>query len=468
MPDLWQLDLSGLSTGVAERSFSPTEIVGSFLERIGHHNDALNAYITVTAMDALAQAHLAEQEIDRELRPTALYGLPIGHKDVFKTKDIKTTAGSKVFAEWKPNENAAVVSRLETAGMICLGKLNTHEFAYGPTNENSVAGPTHNPWDLARTTGGSSGGSAAAVAGGLAPAATGSDSGGSVRIPAACCGVTGLKPTYGRVSRANMVPFSWSVDHPGVITRSVKDAALLLETIAGCDEDDASSADLTVPKYSRELVSRVKGVKIGLPRRMFFDQAQCSVVDVVEAALLKFVDLGAELVDIDIPGVEHCATASLPINLAEATAYHGDMIEEKRHLYSEKVHCYLELGNRVLAKDYLLAQRYRTYLGQCMSEVLSNVDVLMTPTIPLVAPLLGVEDYSNNGLKEPVWGALLRNTEPFNLTGLPAVAIPCGLVDGLPVSLQIIGRAFDEQSILNLGFSFQENTDWHVRWPMYK
>lgn len=465
MSALWQLDLAGLARLLHARQASPREILQAFLARIEALDDGLNAFVTVTAERAEAEALAAERELAAGRKRGPLHGLPIGHKDLFQTAGVRTTGGSRLLADWVPEEDATVVAKLKSAGMVSLGKLNTHEFAYGPTNEISASGPTRNPWDRSRITGGSSGGSAAAVAGGLLPAASGSDTGGSVRMPAACCGLTGLKPTYGRVSRAGILPLCWSMDHAGPLTRSALDAAMILGAIAGHDPRDAASAERPVPDYVRGLTGSIQGLKIGLPRRLFYDQAQAPVVDLVEEALRELERLGASLVEVEIPLIEHSQKAALPIYLAEATAYHDDSLDDRAHLYSEQVRGFLELGDQLLAKDYLHAQRFRTLLSRHMAEVLSEVDVLATPGIALTASPIGAEAVEIRGASEPVWAALLRNTEPFDMTGLPALVVPCGFAEGLPVSLQIAGRAFDELGVLNVGHAYQGATDWHRRRP---
>lgn len=465
MSDITEMDLAALSRAVGQRKLSPVEITKAFLAVIESDNAGLNAFVTVTAEAALEQARAAEQEIMAGRIRGPLNGLPIAHKDLYATAGLRTTGGSKVLDDWVPDEDATVVRLLADAGMVMLGKLNTHEFAYGPTGEHSSFGPSRNPWDRSRISGGSSGGSAAAVAGGLLPVASGSDTGGSIRMPAACCGITGLKPTYGRVSRAGILPLCWTMDHAGPLCRTAEDAALILDAIAGPDPRDAASADRPVPAYHAGLTDSLEGVRIGLPRAVFYERAQEAVVAVVEQALLVLKELGAELVEVEIPSIAHSQAAALAIYLAEATAYHDDTLVQSADLYTEQVRTFLELGDQLLAKDYLHAQRYRTLLGQEMAAVLSEVDLLATPGIAMTATPIGEELVSIRGQEEGVFGAILRNTEPFDMTGLPALVVPCGFAEGLPVSLQFAGRAFDELGVLNAGHAFQRATDWHQRRP---
>lgn len=466
MSGLTELDLVGLAGAIERKEASPLEIVEAFLARIEREDARLNAFVTVTAEAAREAAAAATAEIAAGRRRGPLHGLPIGHKDLYATKGVRTTGGSRVLAEHVPEADATVVARLAEAGMIGLGKLNTHEFAYGPTGEISFGGPTRNPWDPTRITGGSSGGSGAAVAGGLLPVATGSDTGGSIRMPAACCGLTGLKPTYGRVSRAGILPLCWSADHAGPLARSAKDAALILQAIAGADPRDAASSERPVPDYLAALEGDLSGLVIGLPRRPFFERAQEQVVAVVEPALALLAELGAELREVDIPMVEHSGPAMMAIYLAEATAYHDDTLDERAHLYSEQVRVFLEMGDQILAKDYLHAQRFRSLLGRGVADLMEEVDLLATPGIAMTATPIGQTEIEIRGRAEPVFSAILRNTEPFDFTGQPALVVPCGFAaDGLPVSLQLVGRPFDEATVLKAGHCYQQATDWHRRRP---
>lgn len=466
MLELTHLDVVELSTLIAAREVSPVDVTEAFLARTAALNGSLNAFVTLTPDAALTAARTAEAEIVAGRRRGPLHGIPIGHKDLYATAGVRTTGGSRVLAEHVPSDDATVVTRLAEAGMITLGKLNTHEFAFGPTGEHSMFGPSRNPWNTARITGGSSGGSGAAVAAGLVPIATGSDTGGSIRMPAACCGLTGLKPTYGRVSRAGILPLCWTMDHAGPLARSAMDAALFLQAVAGHDPRDKASADRPVPDYAAALSGEIRGLRIGVPHRYFFDGTQAQVVALVEAALGEIEALGATLVEVDIAHIEHAKAAAMTIYLAEATAYHDDTLDDRAGLYTEQVRINLELGDQILAKDYIHAQRYRTLLGQAMAAVMTEVDVLATPGIAMTATPIGADRVDINGSAEPVFGTILRNTEPFDLTGQPAVVVPCGFAaDGLPASLQLAGRAFDEATILNVAHAYQQATDWHRRRP---
>lgn len=466
MSELAALAVSELAELIRSRQVSPVDITQACLDRIAADNERYNAFVTVDEAGALAAAKTAEAEIARGDYRGPLHGVPVAHKDLYATAGLRTTGGSRVLAEHVPNRDATVVARLKQAGMVTLGKTNTHEFAYGPTNEVSLFGAVRNPWNSARISGGSSGGSGAAVAAGLVPIASGSDTGGSIRIPSSCCGLTGLKPTYGRVSRAGILPLCWTMDHAGPLAHCALDAALFLHAVAGADRRDEASSPAPVPDYPALLDGRIAGLRIGIPREVFFDRADETVVRCVDEALAVCEQLGAVLVPVEIAHIEQAAAAAMVMYLAEATAYHDDTLNERAGEYSEQVRTFLELGDQILAKDYLHAQRYRTLLGQTLVGIFAHVDVLATPATPITATPIGCESTAVNGVEDGVFGALLRNTEPFNLTGLPAVVAPCGFdADGMPVSLQIAGPAFAEARVLNVVHAYQQATQWHAQRP---
>ena len=466
MTELASMAVSELASLIESRRASPVEITQACLDRIAALNDRFNAFVTLDEAGALAAAKAAEAEIVRGDYRGPLHGVPVAHKDLYATAGLRTTGGSRVLADNIPEHDATVVARLKQAGMVTLGKTNTHEFAYGPTNEVSLFGAVHNPWNTERISGGSSGGSAAAVAAGLVPIASGSDTGGSIRIPSSCCGLTGLKPTYGRVSRAGILPLCWSMDHAGPLANSALDAALFLRAVAGSDPRDDASSRAPVPDYAALLDGRIEGLRIGVPRKLFFDRADNAVAGSVDDALAVCVELGAVLVPVDIPHIEQAAAAAMVMYLAEATAYHDDTLDERADHYSEQVRTFLELGDQILAKDYLHAQRYRTLLGRTLVRIFEHVDVLAVPATPVTATPIGCESVAINGVDDGVFGALLRNTEPFNLSGLPAVVAPCGFDgQGMPISLQIVGPAFEEGRILNVIHAYQSATQWHARRP---
>jgi len=466
MSDITELSIAQLAEAYRGKTLSPVEAAEAYLARISAHNDKVNAFVTLSADEALAEAKAAEAEIAAGNWRGPLHGIPIGHKDLYQTAGVRSTAGSRVLENHVPDTDATAVARLKAAGAVMLGKLNTHEYAYGPTNDSSMFGPCRNPWDTERFSGGSSGGSGAAVALRLCAGATGSDTGGSIRMPSACCGITGLKPTYGRSSRAGIYPLCWTMDHAGPMTRSAEDAALMYQPMPGPDGRDASVPDRAVPDYAAALTGDIKGLRIGVPKHYFFDRAIPEIADAAEAAIAVLAGLGAEVREVDIAHIDHAAAAAMVIYLSEGTAYHDDHIATIGELYTDQVRLFLEVGNYVLAKDYLHAQRYRTLLGHAMADVLAEVDVLAMPSLPITAQPLGQEMIEIRGQAESVFGAILRNTEPFDLTGLPALVVPCGLAsDGMPVSLQIAGRPFDEAGVLKVGHAFQQASDWHLQRP---
>ena len=466
MSDITELSIAELAQGYRNKSFSPVDAARAYFARIAQHNDKVNAFVTLCEEDALAEAKQAETEIAAGQWRGPMHGIPIGHKDLYQTAGVRSTAGSRVLENHVPDSDATGVARLKQAGAVMLGKLNTHEFAYGPTNDSSMFGPCRNPWDNARFSGGSSGGSGAAVALRLCAGATGSDTGGSLRMPSACCGITGLKPTYGRTSRAGIYPLCWTMDHSGPMTRSAEDAALMFQPMPGPDGRDAAVANRAVPDYAAALDGDIKGLRIGVPTHYFFDRAIPEIAEAAQNAIAVLEGLGAEVREVDIAYIDHAAAAALVLYLSEGTAYHDDHIATIGELYTDQVRLFLEIGNYVLAKDYLHAQRYRTLLGHAMADVLAEVDVLAMPSLPITAQPLGQEEIDIRGETDSVFGAILRNTEPFDLTGLPALVVPCGIAsDGMPMSLQIAGRPFDEAGLFKIGHAFQQASDWHTRRP---
>ncbi len=466
MSEITELSIAQQAAAIKARKISPVELAKAYLARIDAYNDKVNAFVTPTPEIALKEAKASEAAIMRGRWQGPLHGIPIGHKDLYSTKGVRTTAGSRLLKRHVPKEDATVVARYKAAGTVLLGKLNTHEFAYGPTNAESCFGPSRNPWDLSRFTGGSSGGSGAAVALDLCAGATGSDTGGSIRIPSSACGITGIKPTYGRASRAGIFPLCWSMDHPGPMAHSVEDCAILLQPIVGQDPRDPTTVDRPIADYRAALRGSIKGLRIGLPKHYFYSRA----LPAVEKAVLKAVDvlksLGASVRVVNIPHIDHAAAAAVTMYLCEASAYHDDVIGTKGDAFTEQVRLFVELGNYVPAKDYLHAQRFRTLLGREIAEVMETVDVLALPTLPITALKLGQETIDIRGKQDGVFGSLIRNTEPFNLTGLPVVSVPCGFDgDGMPIGLSIAGRPFDEARILRVGHAYQRVTDWHRRRP---
>jgi aspartyl-tRNA(Asn)/glutamyl-tRNA(Gln) amidotransferase subunit A len=457
-PPQWTLQQA--SEQIRAKKISPVELTRTCLDRIQLLNPRLNAFITVMADQALAQARTLEAELHAGNWRGPLHGIPIGLKDLFDTAGVKTTCASAVFADRIPAEDAEVVVRLKRAGAVLIGKQNMHEFAYGSTSVPSHFGPVHNPWNVGRIAGGSSGGSAAAVAAGLCFAALGSDTGGSIRQPAAYCGITGLKPTYGRVSTRGAVPLSWSLDHAGPLCQTAGDAALLLEAIAGYDPLEPNSVDYPVERYSLAMRAKTSALKIGVVRRPFFEQLDPEIEAAVDTALKAIAKLTAGVSDAQLPTYQ-----TLPIVGAEAYAFHLPYFTQTPELYQPMTRQRIAGGASVTAAAYIEARRELDRLRRSVGSVFSSVDLLITPTSPLRQ--MTIEEGAIPDVPPPGGVALsLRNTQPFDVFGLPAISIPCGFTrDGLPIGLQITGPRFGESPVLALAHAYQQVTDWHARRP---
>ena len=472
-----------LARGIRGGEYSSVEVTRHFLERIARGNERLNAFITVTADRALEDARRADAQVARgEGGP--LTGVPLAHKDIFCTAGILTTCGSKMLGGFVAPYDATVVARLAEAGIVMLGKTNMDEFAMGSSNETSYYGPVRNPWDEARVPGGSSGGSAAAVAARLAPLATGTDTGGSVRQPAALTGLTGLKPTYGRVSRYGMIAFASSLDQGGVLAQSAEDAALVLGAMAGFDPRDSTSVDAPVPDYAEQLGKPVKGLRIGIIREFFGEGLDAGTGQAVEAALEAYRALGAELVEVSLPALPLSVPTYYVVAPAECSSNlsrydgvrFGYRCERPRDLldlytrsrgegFGAEVKRRIMTGTYVLSAGYydayyLKAQKVRSLINADFKRAFQEVDVLMGPTAPTPAFPIGAK------VNDPI--TMYLNdiyTIGANMAGLPALSAPCGLVEGLPVGLQIIGPHFAEPRVLAAAHAYQRETDWHRRVP---
>jgi aspartyl-tRNA(Asn)/glutamyl-tRNA(Gln) amidotransferase subunit A len=462
------LDLHGLTIARAARALrarelSPLELTDAYLRRIERLNPKLNAYITVCAERARDDARRATDELTAGKTRGPLHGIPIALKDLFETAGIRTTAGAKIHADHVPARDCPVAARLRDAGTILLGKLNTHEYAYGVTTNNPHFGPTRNPWNPEHIPGGSSGGSGAAIAAGLATATTGTDTGGSIRMPASVCGVVGLKPTYGRVSKAGVLPLSYLFDHAGPITRTVEDAALVLNAIAGYDPADATSVRVPVPDFTSELGAGLRGLRVGVARDYFFDELDPEVEAAVEQAIAEMGRLGADVRDVDVHGVEAGLGALFGIVLAEAQEIHATSLRTRRADFGADVLALL-CSPAPDAQTLMSGLRARDALAVAMRTALESVDVLVTPSTPIVAARIGQETIRLGRTEQPVLNAMIRCTAPFNATGLPALSLPCGFTRaGLPVGLQLAGRPFDEVTVLRAGHAYEQATGWHER-----
>jgi aspartyl-tRNA(Asn)/glutamyl-tRNA(Gln) amidotransferase subunit A len=459
--DLTALSLSDASDLLQARRISPVELTTACLSRIERLNPALNAFITVTGEQALTDARTAESDIARGRRRGPLHGIPIALKDLFDTAGVRTTAGSAVFTDRVPGEDAEVVRRLKAAGAIVLGKLNMHEFAYGDTSAQTHFGPVRNPWDRTRVPGGSSGGSAAAVAARLCYGALGSDTGGSIRQPAAYCAIVGLKPTYGLVSTRGVVPLSWSLDHVGPMCRTVANAATLLQPLAGYDAGDTNSIDAAIPDYRRGLRQKVSALRIGIPRAVFYDVLDPDIDAAVREALRVIAKLTASTHDVELP-----AYRTLPVAGAEAYAFHAPYFTKTPQLYQSGTRQRLEGGAMVSASAYIDGRRELERLRRAVMTVFRDVDLLVTPTTPILPQT--VDEAVNNPSIPPAGGVALslRNTQPFDIYGLPSISIPCGFSrSGLPIGLEISGPRLGESQVLALAYAYEQATDWHRRTP---
>ena len=442
------------------KDISPVELTRAHLERIQQLDQHLNAFITITPEVALQQARQAEDEIRQGSYKGALHGIPLGLKDLFETQGIRTTAGSTFFAEYIPDADAAVVQKLKEAGAILLGKLNMHEIALGVTNENPHYGDCCNPWDLQCITGGSSGGNAAALAAGLCMGALGSDTGGSIRIPASLCGVVGLKPTYGRVSLRGVIPLSWNLDHAGPMARCVKDVAILLQAIAGYDSQDAWSADMPVEDYQAMASEDLRGCRIALATDGYFTDGEVvdgEVLVAIKRAGQVFESLGAQVEEVPFPNAREAAMANGLMTPSDAAAFHHQRLAEKPQGFGQDVLKRLQTGAASTSTEYSLARRMQTILRCQFNEFLNDFDLLLTPTTPIFAPLRGAADPFDRPR------LLTRFTAPFNLTGLPALSIPCGWTGkNMPIGLQIIGKAWAEQKVLWAGELYERGRGFEI------
>ncbi len=466
-----QLEICYMSAGdlgrsIKSREISPVEVIEAHLSRIRATEPALNSFITLLPEEALAAARQAERDISAGRYRGPLHGIPAGLKDLFNTGGVRTTSGSRIFDTFIPAEDCTVAARFREAGAILLGKLNMHQFAYGPTGENPDYGHMHNPWNPERVSGGSSGGSGSAVAAGQCTVTTGSDTGGSIRIPAALCGIVGLKPTYGRVSRHGLTPLAWSMDHPGPMVRTVEDAAITMNAIAGHDPRDVASSSLPVPDYTAVLTQDIRGLRIGVPRQHFEAPLDPEVRSAVHAALSQLQSLGAELIDVEFPEFNDSAAISTTMLMAEASAALRDVLRSDGDKLYQPVRLRLEAGLFISAADYLRAQQGRALFDRAARRLLESVDLIAGPTEPVTAPPLLQQSVLAGEQEIATVPALTQYTRPWNITGFPAISVPCGFSsESLPIGLQLAGRPFDEETVLRAAHAYEQSTDWHTRRP---
>ncbi len=464
--DLCYLNALELSTLLRKREVSATEILQAMLERIENVDPKLNTYITVIAEEALAVARRCDSDLIAGQDRGPLHGIPVAIKDLYDTAGTRTTSGSKIVADRVPEQDATGVARLREAGAVIIGKTNLNEFACGVTTTNAHYGDTLNPWDLSRTPGGSSGGSAAAVAAGLCTVATGSDTGGSIRIPAALCGVVGLKPSYGLISCQGIMPLSWEQDHPGPITRTVYDAAIMLQAMAGWDAADPASVRRAVPNYTAGLGQSIAGWRIGVDWQYAQEGVSSEVGRAFEQALGTLATLGAEIVDVNVPGLEDGISAGLVIWNAEASAVHEEWLQTRPEDYDPRVGARLRSALSVSGVAYARAQRARRQLARNLQVLFEDINLLATPMCAIGAPPQGASQVIVDGQEFDALTGLTRYSRVFNLTGLPAISIPCGFTgDNLPIGLQLVGALFDEVTMLQAAHAYEQATEWHLRRP---
>jgi aspartyl-tRNA(Asn)/glutamyl-tRNA(Gln) amidotransferase subunit A len=461
-PDARSLTAYSAAAMIREGQLTSEAVVEALLARIDATDDRVMAYITVCRDSALKEARKADARLKekKQRRVGPLHGVPVSVKDLIETKGIRTTAGSKLLPTYVPNRDATVVERLKAAGAIVIGKTNTHEFALG-----GVSPPTRNPWNLGRIPGGSSGGSAAAIATGSALTSLGSDTGGSIRIPASYCGVVGLKPTYGRVSRTGVFPESWSFDHVGPITRTVQDCALVLGVIAGRDPLDTTTSGRPVPDYLSDMQPDIEGLRVGVPENYFFEPIERGVRSAVNRAIKDLARLGAKVEHFHFPMADEILGAHTIIDLAESSAYHEDSFRERAGDYQPDVRALLEQGFLIPAVDYIRAQRWRGVFFPRMRSLFKEIDLIVTPSQPMTAPKHGAGTLTLDGREIDVNMAMTRFMAPFNFTGQPALSINCGFSNGLPVGLQIVADHFEEGKILSAATAYERATRWHLHQP---
>ncbi len=448
--NLSSLSLTDQRNLVKSREITASELAAACYRQIERLNPTLNAFITVVPPDQLITQGGTQN--------MPLEGIPLAVKDLYDTKGIRTTAGARFFADNIPQEDAYVVQKIKRAGAQIIGKTNTHEIALGVTNNNPHYGACRNPWDITRTSGGSSGGSAVAVATGMAMAALGTDTGGSIRIPASLCGVVGLKPTYGRVSLRGILPLSWNLDHAGPITRKVEDAALMLQVMGGYDELDPSSVKTLPGDYSSHLKDSMKERKVALAIGSFIEEAEQEVLEAVRNAAQVLETQGVVVTEVNVDFLKEGTLANALMTQADGAAFHYERLKEHPDWFGADVRQRLETGAAFTSSEYSLARRTQAEVKRRCELLLNLYDVLILPTTPIPAPVLEGENAIERARQ------LTHFTAPFNLTGLPALTVPCGFTkEGLPIGLQIVSRAWNEAGVLRTGYAFQQATNWHTQ-----
>ncbi len=452
------LSIEEASAAIRDGTLSSRALAEACSRQIERLNPALNAFITVCDnVIASGAKHRVAMTLEN---------MPIAIKDLFETKGIRTTVGSLFFKDYIPDEDAVAVQKVKAAGAVVMGKTNTHEIALGVTTVNPHFGTCHNPWDTARVPGGSSGGSAVAVATGMSLVALGTDTGGSIRIPASLCGVVGLKPAFGRVSTRGVFPLSWNLDHVGPLARSVRDAAILLQVIAGYDSDDPTSANVPVDDYLSAIEEGVKGWRVAYATGGYFDEADPEVLDTIQNAMKVFEELGAKIEKVDMSFLREAALANSLMTPADGAAFHRERLAEHPEWFGADVRQRLETGRNFTSTEYILARRTQTEMKRRLGKFFEQYDILLLPTTPIPAPFIEGNESTPKEYAVEQARRLTRFTAPFNLTGLPAISIPCGFSkDGLPIGLQIVSWEWGEASVLRAARSYEHETGWGARRP---
>ena len=463
------MSLASVARAIAERKVSSREVTRSCLQRIAEWQPRLNAFMTIEEEAALAAADAADAALAKGDSRGVLHGVPLAHKDMYYEAGKVVTCGSRIRRDFVAKTTATALQRLKDAGTVRLGSLQMVEFAYGPTGHNVHYGAVHNPWNVEHITGGSSSGSGSAVAARLTFAALGSDTGGSIRMPAHFCGVTGLKTTVGRVSRAGAMPLSQSLDTVGPLAQTVEDCALLLSVMAGADPEDPTASTLPVPDYLAATRGSIKGLKIGVPTTFYVDDLDAEVARVLDETIAVLKKQGAEIVQVELPDQRQLTAACQLVLAAEAAAFHKRWMIERPQDYGPQVLMRLQNGLAIPAVSYLEAMRWRGPALAAYLAAVSGTDAVLAPVAPVPAPTIAESDVGNSDGAEAVIQRLTRFTRPVNYLGLPSLSIPTGFTrNGLPVGMQLIGRAFDEATLLQIGAAFQRTTDFHSRVPGLK
>jgi len=463
--DITMMSITELSSLIKNKKISPVEVVEKSLKRTNALQDDLNAYITFLADEAMKNAKIAEQEIIKNGPKSPLHGIPIALKDLFYTKGILTSAGSKLLSDFKPDHDSTITKRLCKSGAILMGKTSLHKWALGGTGEDSYYGPCRNPWDTSRIAGGSSGGSAAVVASGMAYMAMGTDTGGSIRIPSALCGIVGFKPTYGLASLYGVIPLSFTFDHAGPLTRSVMDVAITMDLITGYDPKDPCRSRYKGEHttFTEELkgVDNLKGLTIGVPNNFYFDKVDYEIEKLIKNSILALKQLGAAIKYINISHLDIVLNISNIIIFSEAAFVHKDKLAAYPDEYKPDVKAKLEQGAKYSAIDYITALQEREKIISAWNEALSHVDVVVAPTLPITAFKIGSTTVFTRGKEEPAKEMCIRHTRFANTTGCPALTVPCGLTPAsLPVGMMIMGNNYDDLTVMKVGYAYEKHNPY--------